>query len=193
MSCSWSMATDGSRSHSTFPPRLVHVELAPACGAAPGPWQLDLSLNPPVPPWAATASTWPSSTPPGASALTCCGSSSSLQPAALRPWSSATPTSAVSGSPPSCSPSPPTPRWSTSAAGRIPLFLHGRMTASASVSSAPTRRLPPLASTRRAPPASCGTGPAALACLARAALERGYPVEQELSTLQAINDLHPPT
>jgi hypothetical protein len=42
-------------------------------------------------------------------------------------------------------------------------------------------------------PRSIWDGPTALACLAHAALRRGYPVEQELSTLQAINDLHPST
>jgi hypothetical protein len=36
-------------------------------------------------------------------------------------------------------------------------------------------------------------GPTSLSCLARAALARGYPVEQELSTLQAINDLIQPS
>jgi hypothetical protein len=42
-------------------------------------------------------------------------------------------------------------------------------------------------------PGSIWNGPTALECLARAILGRGYPVEQELSTLQAINDLIPPT
>jgi hypothetical protein len=42
-------------------------------------------------------------------------------------------------------------------------------------------------------PGSIWDGPTTLEWLAHAILGRGYPVEQELSTLQAINDLIPPT